>query len=486
MQYQTTKNVIILLIWFTVSINSAPPRIFETALQAQARTFINQLKSKSTDAILFWNAITLQACANDYDTSIASTPDQPGPTTTSRAFAIIHGAMYDAMKALNIIQKSNSPFGDLFQSRNAKTTATLEIAIAEAAYQTLLVMYPKQKELFNTIHNAVINVGNDDSDEKSTSNKGVIIGRQAAQKILLARSLDRSNKSVTYTPVNAPGYHQPDPSHPNQGFLSPQWGQVTPFFLKSGSQFRASDIVGENKADRRKFLNSARYINNYKEVSSLGALNSTVRTADQTEIGIFWGYDGAPKIGVPPRLYNQIVRVIAIQKSNTLQENARLFALVNYALADAGISSWETKYYYGLWRPIIGVRQGLASTGSLSNWTPLGAPSDGKGNNFTPGFPSYVSGHSTFGSATFQTLRLFYGTDNIRFQFQSDEFNGITIDSTTSQVRPPRTRNYRTLTQAEDENFLSRIYLGVHWRIDQEEGKIMGRNIASYIFNRFN
>ncbi|CAF4123196.1 unnamed protein product, partial [Rotaria magnacalcarata] len=116
----------------------------------------------------------------------------------------------------------------------------------------------------------------------------------------------------------------------------------------------------------------------------------------------------------------------------------------------------------------------------------LGAPADGSGINFTPGFPSYVSGHATFGGAVFGILRLFYGTDIMPFQLQSDEYNGITKDSVTNKIRPVRTRRYQSFTQAEDENFLSRIYLGVHWRLDQEAGRTMGRQIASYVFTQNN
>ncbi|CAF5098628.1 unnamed protein product, partial [Rotaria sp. Silwood1] len=228
-----------------------------------------------------------------------------------------------------------------------------------------------------------------------------------------------------------PGYHQRDPTHPNQEFLSPQWGSVTPFVIETGSQFRASNIVGDTVPKRRQYLDSEKYVNDYDEVVSLGTRTSQDRTVDQTEIGIFWGYDCAPKVGVPPRLYNQIVRVIAIQKNKKLEENARLFALVNYAMADAGISAWETKYYYGFWRPIYGIRQGTRRTPAIPNWLPLGASADGTGENFTPPFPSYVSGHSTFGSATFEMLRLFYKTDQVHFEFQSDEYNGITKDSIT-------------------------------------------------------
>src|SRR5271165_5107537 len=104
--------------------------------------------------------------------------------------------------------------------------------------------------------------------------------------------------------------------------------------------------------------------------------------------------------------------------------------------------------------------------------------------NFTPNFPSYVSGHATFGSALFQILRRYYGTDDIAFRFQSDEFNGVTRDQ-TGAVRPPRTREYANLTQPELENHDSRIYLGVHWRFDQDEGLKMGRAIGDFVFDTY-
>jgi hypothetical protein len=167
-----------------------------------------------------------------------------------------------------------------------------------------------------------------------------------------------------------------------------------------------------------------------------------------------------------------------------VQENARLFALVNYALADAGIACWQAKYYYELWRPIVGIRRATGYTLADPSWLPLGAPSDNAGTDFTPGFPSYVSGHSTFGSACFETLRQFYKTDDMKFEFQSDEYNGKTIDSSTGKIRPAKSRKYQSFTEAETENFLSRIYLGVHWRIDQEEGQILGRKVAQFGFSK--
>ncbi|CAF3129634.1 unnamed protein product [Rotaria sp. Silwood2] len=355
---------------------------------------------------------------------------------------------------------------DMPETDRVPRAAAIDAAITEAAYQILSTMYQKQQKLFNETRDDFLSTITYDNPNNDGILRGIQVGRLLASTILRSRRSNNSDLVVNYTPIMAPGYRQQDPTHPNQGFL-----------------IRASNIVGKNVHARAQYLDSQKYINDYNQIVSLGSRNSQVRTADQTEIAIFWGYDGAPKIGVPRRVYNQVVRVIAMQKKNKLEENARLFALINYAIADAGIAAWETKYYSGFWRPIYGIRQGTRKTAAISNWLPLGSPADGAGDNFTPGFPSYVSGHSTFGSATFEMLRLFYKTDQIQFQFQSDEYNGKTNDSFTGQVRPERVRQYQTLPQAEDENYHSRIYLGVHWPNDQEEGKIMGQSIAKYIFN---
>src|SRR5262249_52532902 len=156
--------------------------------------------------------------------------------------------------------------------------------------------------------------------------------------------------------------------------------------------------------------------------------------------------------------------------------NARLFALVNIAMADAGLTAWNNKYDDEFWRPILGIRNGAtdgnsATTGD-SNWTPLGAqvsnPRPGE-TNFTPNFPAYTSGHATFGAAAFEVLTRFYARDDISFTFISDEFNGVTRGS-DGKVRPVIARTYHSFTQAKLENAQSRIYLGIHWAFDRDEG----------------
>jgi hypothetical protein len=179
--------------------------------------------------------------------------------------------------------------------------------------------------------------------------------------------------------------------------------------------------------------------------------------------------------------------------SANVEQFARLLALVNTAMADAGFAIWESKYFYQYWRPVTGIREsdgggptglgdGNPDTIGDSGWSPLGAPaSNGNGSNFTPPFPSYPSGHAGFGGALFETLRKFYDTDSIAFSFMSDEFNGVTRGN-NGVTRPVVTRSFSSLSQAEEENGQSRIYLGIHWSFDKTEGIAQGRKVADWGF----
>ena len=182
-------------------------------------------------------------------------------------------------------------------------------------------------------------------------------------------------------------------------------------------------------------------------------------------------------------------------QGNDAFANARLFLLVNLALADAGIACWEAKYHYDFWRPVVAIREAEPGTGPSGlgdgnpltagdpSWTPLGAPaSNQSGTDFTPPFPAYPSGHATFGAALFRILERFYGTDAIAFSFVSDELNGVTADW-AGNVRPLAERNFETLSEAMWENAESRIYLGIHWSFDASEGVALGQAVADYVFD---
>ncbi|WP_067533297.1 vanadium-dependent haloperoxidase [Nocardia crassostreae] len=241
--------------------------------------------------------------------------------------------------------------------------------------------------------------------------------------------------------------------------------------------------------------NDPRYLAALREVrgKGIGAESAAglpagfaTRTAREMLIGIFWAYDGAKQLGTPPRFYNQIVRELAIARGNGIERNARLFALVNTALADAGILCWDDKYRHNLWRPVLGIREYDQSLGPDPSpghgldpdcdpfWQPHGAPRSNEiAFNFTPPFPAYPSGHATFGAADLQMTRRFYGVhadgpDNLAdgMGFFSDELNGVTSDN-YGVVRPRHGRKFpKGLWQMMEENGRSRVFLGVHWSFD--------------------
>ncbi|PYJ74114.1 MAG: chloroperoxidase, partial [Verrucomicrobia bacterium] len=295
---------------------------------------------------------------------------------------------------------------------------------------------------------------------------------------------------IEFITSNDAGKWRQDPISQHPLALGAYWGQVTPFVLQTSAQFRAPVPPA---------LSSAEYAVAFNEVKALGGdgiSTPTARTTEETQIGTFWAYDGTPSLCAPPRLYNQITMHIADQMGTSANpvQLARLLVLANVAMADAGSAIWESKYYYQYWRPVTGIREADLGTGPTGagdgndatsddlNFTPLGAPASNlNGPNFTPPFPAYPSGHAGFGGALFETLRKFYGTDNIAFTFMSDEFNGVTRDN-SGNVRPIVSRSFSSLSQAAEENGQSRIYLGIHWSFDKTQGIAQGRRVADYVF----
>jgi hypothetical protein len=435
----------------------------------------------SADPVLEWNKIALDAL--QFDSTQGANALQNAPTLSSRALAIESAAVYDTV---NSIDQTHQPY--LIQV-DAPKDASMTAAVAQAAHDTLVSLLPDYKPTLDARLNADLASVSDPQARKD----GVQVGANVAAAVLNARSNDGSNAPMSYTPGNQPGQWRPDPLHLDQQALSPQWGNVTPFALPSAEKFGPKAPPD---------ITSQAYAKAYQEVKSLGGdgINTpTQRTAEQTQIGIFWGYDGSPGLGTPPVLYNQIAETLAVQQGNTPVQNARYFALINIAMADAGIAAWDTKYDDNFWRPVAAIREndpGTGPTGKGSgnpylvgqgdpNWTPLGAPRDnGSGTNFTPPFPAYVSGHATFGGALFQMMADFYGTDNIPFTIGSDEFNGVTTDQ-SGNVRPVVFRSFDSFSQAAEENGQSRIYLGIHWSFDKVQGIKLGDKVANFVFDNF-
>ncbi len=440
------------------------------------------------NSVLFWSSRALCAVATDHslgENDEIARLEQGGPTFTSRALAMVHAAIYDANNLFDGTTKRKYltylPVGK---------ASSVDYAICGAAYTILLALYPAQRRQFNDAFDEFV------TDFGPCEPASYKLGQKIALALFANRVEDGAETNRTPQPFpqaypnshSEEGYrsgllrgmHRLDPLHTRQGFYAPTWGKVRPFVVPDILEFRAVPPPA---------LTSNDYKKDFKEVREVGALLSDCRTDEETEIGIFWSYDGSNKLGTPPRLYNQIAHHIAADQEFTRTESARFLALINLALADAGIASWDSKYFYNLWRPIVGIRDSAEEA-----WQPLGAPASNTmmGGDFTPNFPSYTSGHATFGSAAMEIMRMFlkqkakqekksaheYTVEN----FVSDELNGETTDS-NGEVRAKVFRCF-TFDKGIQENYESRIYLGIHWRFDGIEGVRIGKNIAEAVFPR--
>jgi hypothetical protein len=431
----------------------------------------------SADVVLQWNQYAVNAVQNDYN--VGQPSDQPGPGATSRALAIVQAAVYDAA---NAVQPTDTPY--LFTT-TAPQGASLNAAVSQAAHDTLVALFPHQAATFDAeLAQSLAGL------PPVPAQQGEAVGKHVAAAMLAARATDGSGNPMPYAPGTLPGEWRPDPMHLTQTAVGPDWGSVTPFAIQNPGQYQ---VPPPPAMTSEKYTDAFDYL---KAIGGDGVITSTIRTPVQTLIGNYWSYDGSPGLGTPPVAYNEITQIIAQQQGNTVMQNARLFALVNLAMADAGITAWDTKYAYNFWRPVAAIRESDPGTGPSGlgdgnpnthgdpNWTPLGGAMDAGNPNgpyYTPAFPAYTSGHAAFGAATFQAIADFYGTNKVPFTWTSDEYSGHTTDQ-YGFVRPEVTRSYATLSQAMYENAQSRIYLGIHWPWDRDAGILQGTQVANYTF----
>jgi hypothetical protein len=357
---------------------------------------------------------------------------------------MMHAAVYDAV---NAIYRTHAVY------KVAATPADgtcPEAAAAVAAHRVMVALYPRQICCFDAALDACLESVPDGPGKTA----GVRLGQGVAERILAWRATDGSDRRSDYVPGTGVGWWQPTPPD-CQPALLPQWRFVTPFAMQATSQFPAQDPPA---------LNTPQYTAAVQQVRALGACNSTVRTPDQTEIAHFWE-DGEGTVS-PPGHWNRIAQTVARARGLCLADNARLFALLNISLADAGILCWECKYRYSYWRPIQAIRcADRAGTPGVADpcWTPLLK---------TPPFPTYSSGHSTFSATAATVLANFFGTDEVPF-------------ASTSEKLPCVRRSFRTFWSAAEEAGWSRVYGGIHYDFDNFEGLRAGRALGDYVSRNF-
>lgn len=452
------------------------------------------------NSVEFWSDVCLEVVRRDFTTAGNGVPpplNQGGPTRTSRALAIIHLAMHDAYfgttdPAATYHLRANPPVALPLPPPSISADSALGSACAVA----MLTLYPGHAGFINRMSAIFI----DPAPNAVARDNGHRYGESVAISLLRMRTGDGATSAMGYRPSTAYGRHREDPFDAGQGFLSPQWGAVARFCTPL--RVAVDPPPGYNRAD---YLLDVDYRKDFKEVQEEGGHPSTKRSAEDKLIGYFWGYDGANEIGVPPRLYNQVARAwLNAHHPGDIGKAVRLTAMINAAMADAAIDCWHYKYFYNLWRPVIGIREASQSTGPGAvagvkstatpgadigdpGWAPLGLPTTNeparRALSRTPPFPAYPSGHATFGATIFQIMQRFSGkaaltlqdvldaaTSNTAvpgqdFEFVSDEQDGKAIDADGS-VRTRHLRQFKNFARPTYENSVSRVFIGVHWRFD--------------------
>ena len=384
------------------------------------------------DVITDWNRAALQAIR------AGRTP----PPEASRALAILHLAMFDAV---NGIERTYTPY---LVPSGVPASASSEAAASAAAHRVLVALFAERAGSFDDLHAQVLGT----LPVSPQRARGAAWGEHVAEQMLAARLNDNSDAMVTSPSGGGPGVWVPTPP-PFASYLLPQWGTVAPFAMPASAHFRPLGPPA---------LDSTEYADDYNEVKAYGSVASVVRTPDQREVALFWA-DGAGT-ETPAGHWNSIAQAVAALRGNTMAQNARLFALLNAAMGDAAICAWEAKYQFHNWRPVTAIRNGTddgnAATAADPLWTPL---------LVTPPFPDYVSGHSTFSAAAARVLALFYGTDQVAFTSGADFLPGVT-------------RSFTSFSAAASEAAMSRVYGGIHFRFASEDGMTAGGEIGEWVF----
>ena len=384
------------------------------------------------DVVLEWNIIALK--------TTAAAPFNP-PLET-RNLAIVHAAMFDAV---NAITREFHPYAVNIQ---APAWASPEAAAIAAAHATLLQLYPAQQSVLDPAYRVSLGLIPDGPGKTS----GIEMGQAVAGRILTLRASDGAAAAVdaVYTPGDKPGDWNPTPP----AFLpalDPGWGSVRPFVLRSASQFRPAPPPA---------LNSGRYTRDFNEIKTIGSTGS-VRSQDQTDLAQFW-------ISTAAQNWNPAAREIAVAQGLTLSQNARAFALLNLAGADAFIAAWDAKFAYNQWRPVTAIRaadaDGNPATDADPSWTPL---------LVTPRFPDYIAGHTTYAGAAQKVLEHLFG-----------KHPGAVI-TLTSITAPGVVENYTTFKDIADDVVDARVWGGIHWRTSSVRGRSVGEEIGRYTVRHF-
>jgi hypothetical protein len=383
------------------------------------------------DDVTDWNAIM--------EATVAAPPTNP--FFQARWGAIVQLAVFEAV---NAVERDYEPY---LGTISASPSASPHAAAVAAAYRTLVTLRPASAPALDTARAQSLATIPDGPAKVA----GIAAGEDAAAAMLLLRANDGWNAVVPYTPGTDPGDWQPTPPLFAPALL-PGWGEVTPFGLESGSQFRLPPPPA---------LHTFRYAKDYNEVKLLGRIDSPFRPQDRTDVARYYA------AVTPIQTWNPAARQVSAAQGRSLSENARIFALLAMAMADGSIAVFDTKYVYNRWRPVTAIWGGGIDGNHLTvpdpNWLPLIA---------TPPFPSFASAHASVSGAARAVVERAFGKGGHAITLSNSAVPGVVL-------------KYAAFEQITNDIDDARIFGGIHFRFDQEAGADQGRHVGRYILRHY-
>jgi len=386
--------------------------------------------ASAQNVVVQWNAIaSTTIISNAKEASVAS----------GVWLAYVHLAVFDAVNAFD------HRFQPYLFTTSPPTGANRDAAAIAAAHRVLVLYFPTQQPTLDAQYAGSIAAI---SDTAANISAGIAVGESSAQALIAARANDGLLANVSYTPPVGPGFWQPTP--PAFGPpLTPWLGQMLPFTMTSAAQFfpdEGPDV-----------LDSQEWIDDYNQVKALGAVNSTVRTPQQTEIGLFWTEHTGQQ-------YSRAFRNLAMQKGLSTLDTARLMAMLWAGYADAGIGCWNAKFSFSFWRPVTAIQTGGGNPALVADptWFPLAN---------TPSHPEYPAAHGCVTGAVSTTLTGYFGTPNLTFS----------VDSLVTHT----THTFTSTTELMHQVEMARIYAGFHYHHSVIQGKVVGTRVGHQLLERY-
>jgi hypothetical protein len=394
------------------------------------------------NAVVDWNEITVASV----------TAGRPGPIGVVD-IALVQIAVHDAVQAMD--RRFEPYFAEVLVSRVDRTYGNRSAAVAAAAHDVLIGMYPAQAATLDATYFTYL------ANHGLTGDPGILVGQQVAARVLPLRRKNPNPLPSPFIGGTDPGVWRPTNSllgnppspAPFSAMASPWMADFDPFTLTGPTRFRAAPPPA---------LTSALYARDFNEVKELGALVSATRTAEQTDLAYFYS-------DATPAQWNRALRGIATRYLRKPGETARLFALASLATADALITSWDSKRHHAFWRPVTAIQEGEAdgnpATAGDPTWQSLI-------NN--PNYPDYTSGANSVTGAMTRTLQLFFGADKVAFEVTS-----------LAPLAVQKTRAYSRFSDAAQDCVDARVYLGIHFRFADVAARDQGRRVADWTYNHF-